>query len=179
MELNEKIKRLETEKTDLQRKLWVAEKTNLRTSKNLEELELRVKDNPFVSSLKPGHHFTPEEIKNALQIRFAVGWKGYKFLTVKSSKTLPSYSTVCRYLRKLEFSPGLLEDFLPYLKEKIQFNGDENCLLMLDETELHPCLELDRSTGSFYGYNTLHDTDKLGKFIKSNIRLSEHSRGCI
>lgn len=140
------------------------EKRQMRTSKNLQELELRVKDNPFVMSLNPGHHYSSDEIKSALQIRFAVGWKGYKFLTNKSKKTLPFYSTVCRYLRKLDFSPGLLEELLPYLKEKIKFDGSENCLLMLDETELHTCLELDRSTGSFYGYNTLHDTNKLGKF---------------
>lgn len=97
------------------------------------------------------HNYSAEEIKSALQIRFAV----YKYLVIRSKNSLPSYPTVCRYLQKLPFSPGILYDLLPYLKQKVKNDGDENCLIVLDEMELATAIELDRSSGSFYGYSTL------------------------
>lgn len=146
---------------------------NLLLQKQLKESQVLVKQltnklkdsdskfNPF--SLNFNHtHYTPEQIKQALQLRFAVGWKGYKFLVEKSKNTLPSYETVCRYLRKLEFSPGLLYNLLPYLEQKVRADGDEDCLLMLDEMEIASSIELDKSSGCFYGYNTLHDLNTLG-----------------
>lgn len=150
---------------------------NLLLQKQLKQSELMVKRltnqlndyeakcNPFKLNLTHSQ-YTPEQIKNALQIRFAVGWKGYKFLVEKSANTLPSYETVCRYLRKLEFAPGILHSLLPFLEQKCRKDGDEHCLLMLDEMEIASSIEIDKTTGCFYGYNTLHDFNTLGNLTK-------------
>lgn len=145
----------------MQRKLWIREKTIVRLNKKIKVLEDKTSNNPFMLNFIR-HNYSPEEIKNALQMRFAVGWKGYKYLVNRSKNTLPSYPTICRYLQKLPFSPGILCDFLPYLKQKIKNDGDENCLVVLDEMEITKGIELDKSSGSFYGYNTLYSHNQLG-----------------
>lgn len=155
------MKQLELANVNLQRKLWSREKIITSLNKKIKTLEDKTTDNPLMLNLCK-HNYSPEEIKNALQIRFAVGWKGYKYLVARSKNSLPSYSTVCRYLQKLPFPPGILCDLLPYLQLKIKNDGDENCLIVLDEMELTTAIELDKSTGSFYGYNTLHNKNELG-----------------
>lgn len=90
--LETKIDTLEVQKRNLERKLWSAEKK----IKKMECDMTTVKEqnfNPFKLKLT-NNHYTTDQIKNGLQLRFAVGWKGYKYMVTQSQNNLPSYDTI-------------------------------------------------------------------------------------
>jgi hypothetical protein len=88
-------------------------------------------------------NWSPESIKQALQVRFAVEWKGYSFL-LREELPLPSYSTLCRRLQAIKFKPGVLSHILPYLLLKcssVKNDKEKDCVMLLDEMEISPGIE--------------------------------------
>lgn len=83
---------------------------------------------------------------------FIVGWKAYLYLKKDLQLPIPSYSTLCRYINKLDFSPGLLKDVLPLLAQKKKTHSSSHqsdCVILMDEMDIEPSLEYDISTGTY------------------------------
>lgn len=65
---------------------------------------------------------------------------------------LPSYSTLCRKIQNVDFTPGLLKDVVSLMKEKKKSHTSEHesdCVILMDEMEIQPALEFDVGTGKY------------------------------
>ncbi|CAL1680855.1 unnamed protein product [Lasius platythorax] len=95
-----------------------------------------------------------------MQIRYTVGWKAYFFLKKDLKLPLPSYSTLCRHIAQLDFSPGILKDVISLMKKKKETHTSSHqsdCVLLMDEMDICKTLEYDVSTGSFFGQTTYQE----------------------
>lgn len=84
---------------------------------------------------------------------FTVGWKSYLYLRKNLGLPLPSYSTICRYITKLDFQPGILIDVLSLMSKKIETHESshqKDCVILMDEMDIQPGLEYDVSIGKLY-----------------------------
>ncbi|XP_019887906.1 uncharacterized protein LOC105281526 isoform X2 [Ooceraea biroi] len=106
--------------------------------------------NKFISGLiHPRSKWSPECLKLATQIRFAVGWKAYLYLKKDLRLPLPSYATVCRHINHLDFSPGMLTNIISLMEKKRKTHKSSHqsdCVLLMDEMDIQKTLEYDVST---------------------------------
>jgi len=83
-------------------------------------------------------------IQRSLAIRSVAGRNGYEYLrTLKYP--LPSYRTLCRHMQTAPFAPGIQHDVLKWLQLKMEKKSDSEklCVLLVDEMQLKPTVELD------------------------------------
>ena len=94
-----------------------------------------------------------ETIQQCLAIRSVVGAKGYEFMR-HLSFPFPSYRTLCRKLHNLPFSPGVQYDVLELLKKKMSAREEHEklCAMVVDEMQLKPRIEYDKSLKLMVGY---------------------------
>lgn len=62
---------------------------------------------------------------------------------------MPSYSTICRYTRKIDFQLGLLRNVFSLMAKKRESHKSSNqddCVILMDEMDIQPALEYDVST---------------------------------
>ncbi|XP_011685715.1 PREDICTED: uncharacterized protein LOC105448692 [Wasmannia auropunctata] len=108
----------------------------------------------FAAGLSNPHQpkWSPECLKLATQIRYAVGWKAYLYLKKDLQLPLPAYSTLCKHISKLDFSPGLLNDVLSLMAKKKKTHSSahqSDSVVLMDEMEIKKSLEYDVSTGIY------------------------------
>lgn len=90
-------------------------------------------------------------IKTSLQIRCATGVKGYNHL-LKEGFPLPSYRTLCERVEKAQFETGIQHDVLSWLQIKLDSTDRpqaKDCVLALDEMQIHPTVEFDKGNLNF------------------------------
>lgn len=164
-------KALEEQVKGLQQKVWRLEKELAAARKEIQGYKKFVGNIPFfggemgsvIAAGKRVLNWPPESIKQALQIRFAVGWKGYSFLLGKGLP-LPTYSTLCRRLQAIDFQPGVLNAILPYLAVKcsaITNEREKDCVILMDEMEIASAIDYDISSSAYIGHETLGDGSEL------------------
>jgi hypothetical protein len=93
-----------------------------------------------------GMRWTNSTLKKSLQIRCATGVKGYSHL-IREGFPLPSYRTLCERIEKAQFEPGIQHNVLEWLQVKVDSCGNQesrDCVIALDEMQLHPTIEFDR-----------------------------------
>ena len=97
--------------------------------------------------------WSDETIQRCLSIRSVVGSKGYEYLR-SLGFPLPSYRTLCRKVENLPFSPGIQHDVLQLLKDKMRGKSEYEklCVLLVDEMQLKPRVEVDKSLKEVVGY---------------------------
>ncbi|XP_071579535.1 uncharacterized protein [Temnothorax nylanderi] len=124
-------------------------------SKKLEEMPILKQ---FASELIGSQSkWSPECLKLATQIRYAVGWKAYLYLKKDMGLPLPSYSTLCKHINKLDFSPGVLKDVISLMEKKRKTHKSSHqsdCVLLMDEMDIQKTLEYDVSTA--HCHNTIN-----------------------
>nr|XP_050038196.1 uncharacterized protein LOC126535352 isoform X1 [Dermacentor andersoni]XP_050042913.1 uncharacterized protein LOC126540168 isoform X1 [Dermacentor andersoni] len=103
-----------------------------------------------------GSTWSPQSVKQALQIKFSCGTSGYETLR-KLGYPLPTNRTLARRLQALSFLPGILTDVIDLLKTKAEGMQDieKDCVLLLDEMEIARGYELDRAEDVVLGGTTL------------------------
>ncbi|XP_039305684.1 uncharacterized protein LOC120357890 [Solenopsis invicta] len=124
----------------------------------------------FAAGLSNPHQpkWSPECLKLAIQIRYAVGWKAYLYLKKDLQLPLPAYSTLCKHISKLDFSPGLLKDVLSLMAKKKKTHSSthqSDSVVLMDEMDIKKSLEYDVSTGSFIGQTTCEERAKLSTTV--------------
>lgn len=84
-----------------------------------------------------------------ISIFILYSWMGNLFLYLKKDLDLPlpSYSTLCRYITKLDFQPGMLTNVFSLMskKEKLINLRIKTIALLMDEMDIQPALEYDVS----------------------------------
>lgn len=106
----------------------------------------------FNKGKKFGKRWDTETIKRAIEIRSSCGARGYNHLR-KLGYPLPSIRFINKRLQNLDFSPGILEDFLKFLANVVPTMDmlDRHAGIFLDEMSLVPGLEMDQSTKEIVG----------------------------
>ncbi|XP_066591914.1 uncharacterized protein [Prorops nasuta] len=97
----------------------------------------------------PRLKWSPECLKLATQIRYAVGWKAYLYLKRDLKLPLPSYSTLCRRISRLDFNPGVLKNVILLMEKKrktYHSSHQSDCVPLMDEMDIQKTLEYDVST---------------------------------
>ncbi|XP_011172501.3 uncharacterized protein LOC105204918 [Solenopsis invicta] len=139
---NEKVLRFKTTK--------IMKKYKKRYTILSEKVEKSPIFKKFISGFsKRKTNWTPQCLRLATQIRYAVGWKAYLYLKKDLGLPLPSYSTICRYTRKIDFQPGLLRNVFSLMAKKRESHKSSNqddCVILMDEMDIQPALEYDVST---------------------------------
>ncbi|TGZ48982.1 hypothetical protein DBV15_12072 [Temnothorax longispinosus] len=115
----------------------------------------------FAAGLSNPHQLTwsLECLKLAIQIRYAVGWKAYLYLKKDLQLPLPAYSTLCKHISKLDFSPGLLKDVLSLMAKKKKTHSSthqSDSVVLMDEMDIKKSLEYDVSTVISLSLYTVH-----------------------
>ena len=85
-------------------------------------------------------------MKKSLQIRCAIGVKGYNHL-IREGFPLPSYRTLCERVEQAQFEPGIQHNVLEWMQVKVDScgrNEAKDCVIALDEMQLQPTVEFDR-----------------------------------
>lgn len=92
-------------------------------------------------------------MQRCLGIRSVVGRNGYEYLR-KLKFPLPSYRTLCRRIQGTPFTPGIQHDVLQWLKLKMETKKESEklCVLLVDEMQLKPRVELDKGLHKVVGY---------------------------
>ncbi|XP_077521077.1 uncharacterized protein LOC144132496 [Amblyomma americanum] len=103
-----------------------------------------------------GSIWSPQTIKQGLQLKFSCGKSGYRTLR-QLGYPLPAERTLSRRLHWLKFSPGILTDVVELLQAKAQGMEDveKDCVLFIDEMEIARGFQLDRAEDIVYGGVTL------------------------
>jgi hypothetical protein len=98
-----------------------------------------------------GCRWSNETVQKSLNIRYAVGKKGYEYLRVTAGYPLPAYRTLCNRMKEIPLAPGIQEDFINLISEKIATFNQFDAVLMLDEMQTRKCLQYDKGLGKFIG----------------------------
>jgi Transposase protein len=72
--------------------------------------------------------------------------RGYNHL-LREGFPLPSYRTLCERVEKAQFEPGIHQDVLEWLRvklENMENRESRDCVIALDEMQIHPTVEFDR-----------------------------------
>ena len=77
-----------------------------------------------VSTTNP-YKWSNQTVRHALQVKCAVGNKGYEFLR-NASYPLPSSRTLSRRIESCKFAPGIQYDIIEWLGIKLQSASDES-----------------------------------------------------
>lgn len=153
------------EKGQLKRKLRAYEIENLQLKKqlkrvNLEKNKLRMEKARKRTRGRKNNRWTNDEIRRALQLKFACGQTGYE-LMLSQDYELPSIPTLYRRTEKFAFEPGTLEEVFQLLDTKVKsmVEDEKKCVLTLDEMSLSVGYNYDAKSGRCYGDVTLPDHD--------------------
>ena len=125
-------------------------KRNLSSFVNEDQLRMLKKRN-MSKNRNRGCRWSTDTIQKSLNIRYAVGKKGYEYLRVTVGYPLPAYRTLCEHMKDVPLHPGVQEDFIQRLGEKISTFGEYDAVLMLDEMQTRKCLQFDKGLGKFLG----------------------------
>ncbi|XP_075748256.1 uncharacterized protein LOC142814162 [Rhipicephalus microplus] len=168
-ELKKKLADLTRKYTELQQHHATAKNTIQSLKKNVLKLEsdatnisrnLKFLNDDQVRALSRssslGKFWSPHNIKQGLQIKFACGTTGYETLK-KMGYPLPSNRTLTRRIQDLKFLPGILHEVIDVMKCKAETmeNVEKDCVIFLDEMEIVQGFELDRAEDTFLGGVTL------------------------
>ncbi|KAL1467150.1 hypothetical protein MTO96_026278 [Rhipicephalus appendiculatus] len=139
--LKKKVQKLESDATNISQNL-----------KFLNDGQVRA----LSRSSSLGNSWSPQTVKQGLQIKLACGTTGYETLR-KMGYPLPSGRTLARRIENLKFLPGILHEVIDVMKFKAETMEDveKDCVLFLDEMEIVPGFELDRAEDTFLGGVTL------------------------
>ncbi|XP_072145524.1 uncharacterized protein [Dermacentor andersoni] len=139
--------------------------------KFLDEDQLRA----LSRSNNRGNSWTPETVKQGLQIKFACGTTGYETLR-KLGYPLPSNRTLTRRLEGLKFLPGILHEVIDVMRCKAMAmeEVEKDCILFLDEMEISSGYELDRAEDALLGGKTLppkpdEPANHAGQLLSSSV----------
>uniref|UniRef100_A0A147BJU3 Putative transposable element n=1 Tax=Ixodes ricinus TaxID=34613 RepID=A0A147BJU3_IXORI len=155
-QLKERIQQLERQSKLLKRR-------NLSLTRAKENLESNLRglfnDDQILFLSRRGKtqvKWSPQTIKDSLQIHFSCGTTGYNVLRSKQ-QPYPSTRTLRRRLEGIKFEPGILGEVFVLLKAKVSHLREEErkCVLMIDEMAIQDKFEYDTSTGCIRGWTTL------------------------
>ncbi|KAH9384536.1 hypothetical protein HPB48_026544 [Haemaphysalis longicornis] len=95
--------------------------------------------------------WSPQTVKQALQIKFSCRTSGYETLR-KLRYPLPANRTLARRLQGLKFLPGIFTDMVDLLKTKAEGMQDieKDCVLLLNGMEISQGYELNRKARTSY-----------------------------
>ena len=105
-----------------------------------------------VSSTNP-YKWSNQTVRHALQVKCAVGNKGYEFLR-GAAYPLPSSRTLSRRIESCKFAQGIQYDIIEWLSIKLKTSTNESkmCVLSLDEMQLRPHVEYDKGLKRYVGF---------------------------
>jgi hypothetical protein len=109
--------------------------------------------------------YTPDQIKQGLQLRFACGSTGYRKLKeLQPSSPLPCVRTLQNATEHIKLAPGILEEVLEPLR--VKFSGfsdirDRDVNIVFDELVIKRRVDYDASLKRFIGYGTLPGQEKV------------------
>ena len=100
----------------------------------LNEDQLRKLTLPAKSTM----HWSKETLMEAIHLYYKLGTTAYCFLRNKKKFPLPCIRTLCNHLREIECNPGVLDDFLLYMKKNVESMKEHEriCCLCIDEMSL-------------------------------------------
>ena len=103
-----------------------------------------------------------ETVQKAIQIYYACGTTGYKLL-LRNGSPYPSISVLQRHLAKVDFSPGILYNFLALLKKKVALLDPKDRIVNLscDEMVMQAMESYDTTDQCFIGHPTIPASNSL------------------
>jgi hypothetical protein len=103
-------------------------------------------------------------LKKAVHLRLTSGRSGYELL--RTMLPLPCQNTISSHVSCINFSPGILDDFIFLLSKKTAKMStiEKQCVLLIDEMAIRPSLEYDVATQRMIGEPTIPpSTSSQGK----------------
>lgn len=145
IQLKEKIKLLENQNSELQKKFQEIEQT----VENYEEILSKVFTRGQIKKLKNSGsnkrvYWSAEDIASAISLR-SVSPKAYRYLKANNFP-LPAMSTLRKWVRNIDVSRGCLTSVISVMKKKAAdfSNVDRLCVLTFDEIYVSNKIDIDK-----------------------------------
>ena len=119
----------------------------------LNEDQIRKMKLPETSTM----HWSNQTIMDGIHIYYRVGNTAYNILRKKYHIPLPGISTLCRHLRDVKCDPGVLDDFIFYMKKVVEDMPPHQriCSLSIDEMTLKAMMEYCTTNQEYIGTPTM------------------------
>ena len=129
-----------TEKEALLARIQQLEQKNAELQETVDKVSSIWNPDQVRLMMKPSKatvHFSTKTILDGIHLYYKIGTTCYNFLKDKGHP-LPSLSTLQRHLRQVDCQPGILDDFLLFMKKQAENlkEHEKYCVLCIDEMSL-------------------------------------------